>query len=232
MRYAILLVPLIALLALGCEDGEEQAPPTPTATVSDETTPPAGETGGIEGFRAFARQIERAISESNAQFFIERAVLKEEACTGEEQLGPCAGRTPGTVRGIPGRVWQSDASALFSPEEYAQALGRYFDAALSDQSDEYGTGALTLYALGQSATEGDEVFQAITTAIVDIYPSTGAPIGRTEREAHAFNFKFEAGRWQFTGEVAAVVSLSSADWLSGECGECYTRWERWQANDQ
>ena len=47
MRYVILLVPLIALLALGCEDGGEQAPPTPTATALATTAPtaPAGRTG-------------------------------------------------------------------------------------------------------------------------------------------------------------------------------------------
>ena len=70
------------------------------------------------------------------------------------------------------------------------------------------------------------MFHAITTSIVDTYP-TGYPIGSVEREAHIYSFELHDGRWRFTRQGAAVVSLSSSDWLSGECAACYDQWERW-----
>ncbi len=145
---------------------------------------------------------------------------------------PCAGQPAGTtLSGISSRGWQSDASSLLDPEEYALWLEDYFTTALDNLSDEYGSGSLTLYALAHSEVEGNEVYRAITTSIVDRYPS-GTPIGQTEREAHVFEFEFEDGRWQFTGEIVAMTSATSPDWLSGECGSCYDQWERWTGATQ
>lgn len=212
-----------------------RAPPAPTRESTAELTvePTAtaaapSETGGFDGFRAFAKQIEVALFGRNAQFFIERTRIVEMTCEGEAELGPCAGKPPGTLlRGIPGSVSESDGSAIFSAEEYEQSLRRYFGAAREELSDEYGSGSLAVYALAQKERGGEQVFFAIATAIVDIYP-TGAPIGNSEREAHAFNFSFLGDRWQFAGETVAVVSGSSYHWLSGESPSYYDQWERWE----
>jgi hypothetical protein len=207
--------------------------PSPEATATPEATPSAEETpaGGAEGFdafRAFADQIEAALERRDAAFFVERALPTELTCTGEELPLPCAGQPAGkTISGIPSRAWASDASSLLDPEEYALWLEDYFDTPLRDLSDEYGSGSLTLYALAHSQTEGKEVFRAITTSIVDRYP-TGTPIGQTEREAHVFDFVFENDRWQFVGETVALTSVTSPDWLSGSCAACYDHWERWE----
>jgi hypothetical protein len=80
--------------------------------------------------------------------------------------------------------------------------------------------------LAHSQEQGEEVFRAFATSMVDINPS-GTPIGQTQREAHVFNFVFEDGRWQFTGERTAVMSTTSPDWLSGQCGQWCDHWERW-----
>ena len=70
--------------------------------------------------------IHQAILAKDSQFFIERAVLQELTCSGDEPLAPCEGQPAGTtLRGVPGGVFQSDASNLFPPEEYAQVLDRY-----------------------------------------------------------------------------------------------------------
>jgi hypothetical protein len=238
-RYVWVVAVLTAacLLLAGCGAEEEDGTATPgleetpavelTATPTVEETP-GPETAGFDAFRAFAQQIETAVEGRDARFFVERARLAELTCTGEEFPLPCAGQPAGTTLvGIWSRAWASDASALLSPEEYALWLEDYFSTALGDLSDNYGSGVLTLYALAHGEAEGAEVFRAITTSIVDRYP-TGTPMGKTEREAHVFDFKFENGQWQFTGEIAALTSVTSPDWLSGDCAECYDRWERWE----
>lgn len=224
MRYVIPFVLLLAVLGFACGDADEQAL-APTATVEPEATATA--VSEPAAFDAFAAQIEAAVVNGDAQFFLDRAVMEEVSCTGEEELGPCSGRPAGTLSGIRGGVWQSDASAIFTAEEYQQALQRYFDGALREQTDEYGSGALALFALARG--DSDEVFYAITTSIVDTYPSTGAPIGMLLREAHAFRFRFESGRWSFMGEIATAAEPAAADWLSGDCATCgYEHWERWE----
>lgn len=214
MRSALgIVTTLVPLFALACGDGED-------ARLS--------ELDGMDGFRDFSAKIERAIAEIDGQFFVERAVLQQETCPGDQEFGPCAGQPAGAVvTGIPSGVYQSDGGGFLQPEDFAQDLARYVGAALTEQTDAYGDSAVALYALARSEEEGRQVFHAITTSIVDTYPG-GYPIGSVEREAHIFSFEFEDGRWRFTREGAAVVSLSSSDWLSGQCAECYVEWERWQ----
>ena len=185
----------------------------------------AVETGGIQGFRVFARLIEQAIAEKDSQFFVERAVLSEETCTGEEVLGPCPGQPTGTtLTGILGYFIPGDADWLISPEEYAQVLDQYFGAALGEMSDEYGSGSLVLYALFQNSdSEGTVTFLAITTSIVDTV-STGEYV-LTGREAHALSFQFEDGRWRFTEEVV-TSGTNNLPLLYPPPGENSVDWER------
>ena len=240
---------LAALLASACGGGgQPAATPTPTPALAAVATPtptptpipkaiaapmatpppPPGETGGFQGFQAFAAQIEQALAIEDEQFFIDRAKLTEISCTGQEVFGPCEGQPAGILSGIPGSAWYSDAFNLFSPQAYAQSLTIYFGAAPSGNSDSYGPGDLRLYALAEKSVPGfNDIFYAITTSMVDIYP-TGVPIGSTEREAHAFKFEFENGQWQFTGELVAVSTATSPDWLDGLCIPlCYDTWVSW-----
>jgi hypothetical protein len=223
----------VALGLAACAEDEEARTASPTAAVSPMTTPtaaatPTGDTGGFDGFRAFAQLIEAALRGSDTQFFVQRARVSELTCSGDEEGPlPCAGEPAGTIRtGIPSRAWGSDAWALLPPAEYAPWLQRYFAAARADLTDSYGSGSLTLYAVAHSQEQGREIFQAIPTSMIDINPS-GTPIGQTQREAHVFSFVFQNSRWRFTGEIVAVMSGTSPDWLSGQCRQCYDRWERW-----
>ena len=238
MRYVILLVPLLALLTLACNGGGEAQPtatqspavlePTATQIAAEPTL--AVETGGMQGFRVFARLIEQAIAEKDSQFFVERAVLSEETCTGEEVLGPCSGQPAGTtLTGIVGFLLLGDADWLIPPEEYAQVLDQYFGAALGEMSDEYGSGSLVLYALHQDPdSEGTATFLAITTSIVDTV-STGEYV-LTGREAHAFSFQFEDGWWRFTQEVVTSGTDNLPFLLYPPPGENSVDWERWNGS--
>lgn len=166
----------LLVMAVACGEGEEGAvrkpaaspstAPTPKAstssTLSHRDTPPPSlhtETGGFDGFRAFAAQIEAALAAKEPQFFIDRAKIIEMSCTGDEQLGPCSEKSAGTVlRGIAGAAWQSDASAIFSVEEYTTVLERYFSAGQRDARDQYGGGALAPYAVAQKAANLEKSF--------------------------------------------------------------------------
>ena len=252
MNSALLrLAPLacaLSLLLVACGESEEQpsgalsaatatetsAPtgiptPQPTSTASAAPSGPFGSPPPeVASFREFARQIEDAVAAGDSAFFVDRAKYVHLTCEGEEQLGPCSDWPGGTViTGIPGSAWHSDASAIFSAEEYTAYFTRYWSAGRSDLSDEYGSGSLRLYALASRQAQDSRLFSAITTSIVDNYP-TGYLIGRSEREAHVFNFELVESRWTFVSEIAATVSLAAGDWLSGNCSECYDYWERWE----
>jgi len=221
---------LSAAVLTACDGGVTEPPflletsPTPTeeATPAPEPTP---ESGGMDGFRAFAAPVETALADGDASFFADRGLEHEMTCAGDEQLGPCVDQPAGTVlRGIPGAVWQSDASWLFSPNEYAAMLRDWFAGARADLSDEYGDGGVRLFAIGQRATgDADQEFLAIMTAILDTGPAT-----EIQRQARILRFLFSEGVWQLDAEIFAAVSFTAKDWLSGQCSECYDRWERWE----
>jgi hypothetical protein len=198
----------------------------PTLTVSP--TPSASRVMGFEAFREFAPQIVAALQARDADFFLDRASEVEVACRGDEALGQCVDSSPGTVlRGIPGSAWQSDAYYIFTNDEYRTNLNRYFAAPIESATDEFGGGRLRLHSLGSHINSNGVEYLAMTTSIVDIYPSTGYPIGQNEREAHVFRFQINSGDWAFSGETAAGTHVTAADWLSGNCSQCYDYWEPW-----
>ena len=226
----------LLLTAAACDDATKppflpEASPSPAATatptsVPDTPTPPPG-SGGFGGFRAFASLVGQALVDRDSSFFAERGLEDEMTCAGDEQLGPCVEQPVGTVlRGIPGAAWQSDAFSLFSPDEYAAMLDKWFDGAKPDRSDAYGDGTVMPYALARSGSLGSgEEFLAIVTAILDTGPAT-----ETQRQARIFRFAFNEGAWSLTGEILAAVTFTAEPWLSGSCSECYDQWERWEGN--
>ncbi len=178
--------------------------------------------GDIEGFRAFAARIAAAVEAEDALFFSERGVEDEVACAGDEVLGFCEGQPAGAVfRGIPGGVVQSDAFALFSPEEYESMLAEWFGLAQSALDDEYGSGTVTVYAIAYHPANAfeDEAYQAILTGIF----SDGA---EPEREARILSFRFIDETWRLTAELYATRELTAGPYSTGDC--CPDLWERWE----
>jgi hypothetical protein len=47
-----------------------------------------------------------------------------------------------------------------------------------------------------------------------------------ENTTRAFQFVREDGSWQMP--IVTQVSNLADEWLSGQCSECYDRWERWE----
>jgi hypothetical protein len=184
------------------------------------------EADGEDGFRAFAARVEAALAGSDGLFFADRGLEEDLVCAGDEELGPCAGQVAGTaLRGIPRVIFQTDAFFLTSPEEYADGLVEWFGSAHPELEDDYGDGAVALYALAYQPAGGggEEVYQAIITAIV----TSGAD---SVRQARSLSFRFVDGRWRLAGEVAANLPQTAEAFLSGECDYCYDRWARWEGS--
>ncbi len=241
MRLLFAAAVLVAISVSACgDDGgptrtpsdftpRESASPSARATAEPSDTPTLGDEFGE--FREFAASIADAIVSSDTDFFLGRAFHEKVTCRGDESFGACSGQPAGTVRhGIPGSAFWSDAFYVFTPEEYATNLNRYFDAPVESAFDAYGSGALRLFGIASELNSNGTVtvYMAITTAIVDIYPSTGYPIGSNEREAHVFLFNKMPDGWAFHSEIAAGTLVTSETWLSGACAECYDYFELWE----
>lgn len=207
--------PFLAETVTPADTASPAASPEPTPSPSPAAAP---ESGGSDGFRAFAARIAAAVADADGAFFADRGLQGETTCDGTEELGPCAGQAAGTVlRGIPSAIVQSDAFAYFTPEEYAAVMGDWFGDARGDLADEYGGGAPALYAL---AADGADTHLAIVTAIVQSGPAT-------LRQARILSFQFLDGRWRLTLDLYATVAATADAYLSGACADCYDSWERW-----
>ncbi len=253
MRAAALLsgAALSAAVLAACDGGATEPPflseesPTPTATatptaeptvvatpaavlastVSPEAPTTASGSASMGEFRTFADLIDKALADGDGAFFAIRGIQTEVTCAGDEQLGFCMGQPPGTVfRGIPGVVWMSDAFWLSPPDEYVAMLQEWIATARPDLSDDYGDGAVRLFALARSSGgDADEEFLAIATVIRYTGPAT-----EIQRQARIFRFVRGKDSWALRGERFAAVSFTSSDWLTGDCAECFDHWERWE----
>ncbi|MEX0800303.1 MAG: hypothetical protein WD379_03705 [Dehalococcoidia bacterium] len=106
-------------------------------------------------------------------------------------------------------------------EEFIQTI----EQALPTVADEFGSGAVSLYALTKRAEEQPR-YQAIVTAIVQD-ETAGSPKHRT---LLIYEFAFRIDRWRLVELLVGEDPLLSglAVWLGGECADCFGHWERWQ----
>jgi len=214
----------LALLA-----GASLALPLAAAACDDATKPPflpeaspSAETGGLDGFRAFAGQIGQAIRDADGRLFIERAQPTHIFCTGkEEEPYPCFPHAAGVVEGIWSERWRTEFVNLVPPEDVASGFESFVSAAAAGESDRFGSGEAALYAIASGPEEltFGESFYAILTAI------SGRPPGRS---TIAYQFIFRQGRWRLLGEVHAWDESLFVEWLNGTCADCYDQWERWE----
>jgi len=169
MRYTIiLLAPLVALLA-ACGGGEEETPsatpstatarPTrmrtakPSSTlapspITSPTVPP--ESAGIDGFRAFAAQVDEAVANGDVEFFSGRAIVNDYTCTGgEEFTQACWDQQPGTmVETFSVGFLESEGLAM-TIAYYSDRFTEWFGTSHPELSDEYGGGTPVLHSLAR-----------------------------------------------------------------------------------
>lgn len=198
------------------------APPLPTVTIPSPTPEPtAAEGGGQDGFRAFAPHVDAAIAAGDAGFFAALALEDELTCAGDEVLGICFGQPADeTLHGIPTTIYQSDAFALLSEEEYARTLDDWLATAAPD-------GEPTLVALAHRPAEDgvEEAYLAIVKGVF-LIGDEGEQVKR--QQGRVFQFQFLDGVWRLSGDLYLSVPESTDPWVSGDCAECYDQWERWR----
>ena len=251
----IALALMALLLAMACGgDGSSPTPsptpspspvvvlpsptPEPTLTTVPEGPTPPPESGGTDGFRAFATEIDGALARGDPQWFIDRTVESQLECTERSGLGAgvCSDYPTVTVEtGVWWYFWGAGGKVLLSPERIGEITDLFVSTAEPTESDSFGTGETALYALASSPAriflfpglEG-EAFFAVFTGIFGVRegPEGLERLEIPERRTAAYLFVFVDGTWRLGGLIEAV--RLAEDWLSGECAQCYDHWERWE----
>jgi hypothetical protein len=158
-------------------------------------------------FAEFAAQVAEAAEEGNVDFFSTRVEGTPHECTPEEvaeSTGPNAPANPICIQ--EGLVFDEVYIINYGgPPNYTTEddliddFTGYFDEAIEGQQDEYGPGAVRLYATarpGEEPADGSEVHTALLTALHE----QNGTVGRTVR---GIDFVYVDGRWVIPGETAA-----------------------------
>ena len=225
-----IIAPALVVLA-ACGEDEEATPATgtpeavttgatPRATRSPsprstEAATEAAEAGGIEGFRAFAPQIQAAVQSADADFFLDRAEISTTTCPNEFEPR-CDGQPEGaTFDGIWLAYWRSEGS-LLTVEQMRDELSGYLES--------LSTPELRALAFDSREGEGSHI-TGPTPVSYAVISGEGDPAETTR----IIEFKFSEGEWR-TRVLMVGGPLSEEDWLSGTCTDCYEEWERWEGS--
>lgn len=193
-RLLLAAISLFLIAVAGCGDssGEGQPPASPTSIL---------EAAGPDGFRAFAAQIEAALDAGDMEFFLDRAEAELVTCTAENMIGlggPICDFEGQTYTGFPMGRWRSEGNIL--PVEDVADFGISLrENALLEASDDFGDGALRIYALSVDETEAT----AIITALVE-RPANFAGEGPL-RVVRVTSWTFAGDQWRFTFLLTASV---------------------------
>lgn len=193
--------------------------------------------GGDEGgepteFAKFADRIARAVEERDVAFFTQRVRGQPHTCTREEveaNQGPNPPPRPLCLEvGFQfEQVYISTYAAqgsFTSKESLIADLDSFFQQALANEEDQYGPGAVRLYATAVPEEAGGPSpsrHTALLTAILEVN-------GQRGRHVRGIDFTYKDGRWIIPGETVAgfpvaveLLEPSSADLI-------YEGWRRYE----
>lgn len=208
---ALLLLSAGLLLAAACdgEDGRDEA-----------------EMPGDEGFREFVPLLQQALDAGDMAFLTDRAQTVPYVCTEEDFSGlgnPHCESEGQSYDGFTVGYWRSEG--VTAP--VASALSPFdtvFSSVQPAANDEFGDGAVRVYALNV----GDDDHDAIVTAIIERpeFAGSGPPI----RATIGTSWSFAEARWTLTYVVVAYVGSEEFLTPSEEMQENrFPNWERYQA---
>jgi hypothetical protein len=200
---------------------------TPASTQAPETP-----TGGTDpqDFAEFAIDIARAVEEQDTTFFASRVKGRTYTCTESdfvmEGLGPAV--ESGLCQEVGQQVevvlhsyWHSEGLSV-RPERTVTAIEDYFSNALSGEEDDYGTGAVRLYAIGTTpSSDPTRTYEAaILTAIT---PRGEGPAREPVRTVRGIHFEYVEGRWVI--RWMRFADVLAEELLSPDTAP-YDQWER------
>lgn len=240
---ALLLGMCLTLLTVACQDDDgATATPTPTAAAtampSPSPSPPAAtpttpaETPTVAptpapsptpavaacpdddpAFCTFAAQVEQAIADQDADFFVANSLTESILCTAEEaDVGYFCGpeQIGETITGVP-FGWEASEGILVPLEDYRDFWVQLFASHLPAEDDSEGSGELRIWGLAYpTAPAAGTPRNIVVTCISD----TGQG---TERLAFSLNCQLEDGQWQIGSLLQHALFLglprdTSAEW--------------------
>ena len=140
-----------------------------------------------DDFSSFAKQIEKALERRDAQFFVNRAQTFEQICdltTGSIGVVKVGCQTGDAVKTF--GIASGCGGAALVLADYELLLAEWFENLRPHLSDEYGTGAVRLYATARSPAGS----VAIVTSINEY------PAGDPRRFVSVFGWQRLDGRWR------------------------------------
>jgi hypothetical protein len=207
-RHLLVISALAAgsLLLAAC-GGEEEEPLPPTSTPTPGTPTAAADP---QDFAEFADLVARAVAAQDTSFFAARVKGRTYTCTQADVPGEGWGIEQGICQEVGQQVdvvehwfWHSEG-LLRRPETMVTAIEDYFATALPGETDDYGTGAVRLYAIG--TTRSSEPSQRFKAAILTaITPVGEGAASKPVRTARGIDFQYVDGRWVIIGMLWASV---------------------------
>jgi len=191
---------------------------TPAAVPSPSPTPgQAACPDDDPAFCTFVIQVEQAIADEDADFFVANSLTQSVLCTAEaadvgyicgpEQIGE-------TITGIPyGR--EASESSLVPPEDYRNLWVEFFASDLPAEEDSDGSGELRIWGLAYPVEEpiGGTPRNIVVTYIGD---SGQGP----QREAISLNCGLADGQWQIKSLLQHILALGSPR-------DTFAEWRDW-----
>lgn len=226
----LLLIPGILALAIACGDDDGGDQPAPTATVdapaATSTPVPDGEADGADGFRQFIPAFQEGLDGGDGSFLRDRALTEAVVCTADDVApsgigGPACEFEGQEFDGFQVGFWRSEGATV--PVEGAfSEFDTMFFTTLPGETDEFGDGAVRVYALNV----GDS-FNAIVTAIIE-RPSDFGGEGPL-RVAVGTSWQFEGDGWMVDSTLTAFVLGEEFLVPGDEDSPPYPNWERYES---
>lgn len=198
LGLAVLLLTL--QLGLACSGGESEAESTSTLTVAVTNTPETTATLAPQDTRpyaSFADELELALASGDASWFVDNMTDRFSCSFFTESLPECRTAPPDTrVSTVEVQAWRGETNVL-GEVEFSDALEELFGTVDASAEDEYGTGALRLYAIGdQQLPAGLFIVHLMATVILD-----GPAQGRWAFVWTAERKPLEPGQWELKSMV-------------------------------
>jgi len=218
LRFSLtLLFVAIAALAAACGDEEEGPSATPDQGL---------ELAGNDGFRRFVPLLQAALDRGDVAFLSDRLKTVDVVCGLEDvptQLGgPQCDFEGQSYAGFEVGHWRSEGGVVPVSVVTSQ-FETLFATVQPSASDQFGDGAVRVYALNQQ----DDRQDAIIAAMIERPPNYAGsgPL----RIALGTRWSFEGGRWMLTGTLSAYILAEDLLIPTEEGRPYYPNWERYRA---